>query len=879
MIKNKILFLFIIISNINLVFNEGTENITDTPGKTILKGIFRIDSVHNRYPLVVKDNELKFSQKKDGKEKDFRIIHINSTLYYIEAKQINKSLGINTNNEIVLLDKNSSDKLEEEYWNIIQINDKEFLIQNNQTKNFMEIIPDNNAIQCSNNLTDIKENDTILINNISDCFKFSFLKLYEEVELKPEHIEYIEKEPVDVLIKYIDLRDENLNREGIKQTVKDEDNEELKYSVRSILQNIPWIRKIFILMPNEKVKYFKPIEEISDKFVYVKDKDLIGFDSANSNVFQYNLGNMTNFGLSENFILMDDDCFFGKQIDKTKFFYYDEEQQKVLPSIVTDEFDELIKDDILKEHSKLFSKRNVINYQSFFGWKLTQLSSFKLLLEQFESPLINAGFNHNAIPLNTNDLKEIYELIRDKYINAQETLYSKVRTPFDLQPQSLFNSYLLNVKKRKVNSIPWVYYDIGALSDKNFDIEMFVINTSGDRLYRSSDYKYAKTIMKIKFNTSTPYEIEESNAITDNLSDNFPNNISENISDIILDNISDIISYNFSDNNSDILSNNSSINISDNNLDNILENISSNIPDILSNNISNNISNTILDNISDSFLNKSLYSILNDSLDNIFNNISDNNISDILSNNISDILSNNISDIISDNISDNILENISDNILGNISDNILYNISDNIFYNNSNNISDNISGNIWDNISDNISVNLSDNIIGNISDNISVNLSDNITDNILDNISEKDININIQNNPPNIILDNIKITTEIIENRESNISNNDMNNNLNKEKADIEPQNNDANNTIKELTIQLNDISIEKKIIETNLKNYEKKYNNLLFYFKIVIIILGIILFTIFIKIICSCCSRYENYDRIYSSNVRENEEESSYFR
>ena len=33
-------------------------------------------------------------------------------------------------------------------------------------------------------------------------------------------------------------------------------------------------------MPNEKVKFFKPYDEIKEKIVYVKDKDLVGFDSA-----------------------------------------------------------------------------------------------------------------------------------------------------------------------------------------------------------------------------------------------------------------------------------------------------------------------------------------------------------------------------------------------------------------------------------------------------------------------------------------------------------------------------------------------------------------------------------------------------------------------
>ena len=270
-------------------------------------------------------------------------------------------------------------------------------------------------------------------------------------------------------------------------------------------------------MPNEKVKYFKPIEEIKDKFVYVNDKEYLGFDSANSNAFQYNLYKMKNFGISDNFILMDDDCFFGKPINKSQFFYYDEEERKVLPSVVTDDFTELIREEILKEYNKLSRRRYSLKLHSFFGWKLSQLTAFKLLLEEYKSPLVNAGFNHNAIPLNINDMKEIYEFIKTKYPNANDTLYSKGITFYDLQPQSLFNSYLLNVKKRKVNSIPWVYFDLGALAGKNFDIEMFVINTSGDRIYRLSQYEYAKKILREKFNKPTPYELTTDNSINNNI--------------------------------------------------------------------------------------------------------------------------------------------------------------------------------------------------------------------------------------------------------------------------------------------------------------------------------------------------------------------------
>jgi len=77
-----------------------------------------------------------------------------------------------------------------------------------------------------------------------------------------------------------------------------------------------------------------------------------------------------------------------------------------------------------------------------------------------------------------------------------------------LQPQSLFNSYALNVKKRKVNSIPSVYYDVAFIKGKNLDIEMFVINTSGDRKYTQNQFNFAKQILQNKFSLPTPFETE-----------------------------------------------------------------------------------------------------------------------------------------------------------------------------------------------------------------------------------------------------------------------------------------------------------------------------------------------------------------------------------
>ena len=77
------------------------------------------------------------------------------------------------------------------------------------------------------------------------------------------------KNIIDVLIKYIDLSDDKLIREGLPKLKKDIENREIRYCIRSILENIPWINKIYILMSNQKVKYLKEQNEIIDKIIYL----------------------------------------------------------------------------------------------------------------------------------------------------------------------------------------------------------------------------------------------------------------------------------------------------------------------------------------------------------------------------------------------------------------------------------------------------------------------------------------------------------------------------------------------------------------------------------------------------------------------------------
>ena len=494
------LIILISLSNAIVIKNESQFN-----------AIFRIDSKENNYSLKMEKNVLLFMDVKESKEELFRITSIKDDLYYIIYKPLNQFFGIDDKGEIKLYNqdnKNKNEIADKIKWKFIKINDNEYSLQNLFNEKFLEMKNKKENGKRKYYPICISKINTDKIDKIGKAFKFSFYKICEEVHIKPEHIPLIENEPVDILIKYIDLTDKTLKREGIKQIDKDFDNDELKYSVRSVLQYIPWIRKIFIVMPNEKVRYFKPIEEIRNKIVYVKDKDLIGFDSANIAVFLFNLHNMEKFGISQNFILIDDDCFFGKPINKTQFFYYDEENKKVVPSVVTDDPCQLIKKNLLNEYNKLYNKRSSIKPHTFNQWKLSQLASYKLILDNFQEPLTIAGFTHNAVPVNIEDLREIHDLIVNKYQYAKEFLYSKERIIHDLQAQSFFNTYGLTIKKRKLNSIPYAYFDIAFLKDKKFDIELFVLNTSGDRKYTSSMKNNVKTILENKYSIPTPFEIE-----------------------------------------------------------------------------------------------------------------------------------------------------------------------------------------------------------------------------------------------------------------------------------------------------------------------------------------------------------------------------------
>ena len=326
----------------------------------------------------------------------------------------------------------------------------------------------------------------------------------------------LEDTPIDVVYKYIDLTDKNLHRDGIPSIQKDYDNQELRYSMRSVLKNIPWARKIFVIMPNDKVSFLKDQDEISDKIVYIKDKDLLGFDSASSITFEHNaLYKLSEFGVSEHFIYLNDDYFIGRPLKKSDFYYMDSKTNKVVPYCIVSpkHLSNNLYSNICKSHNDLQKRIGDGHKQTGDDYFYQTLSSYKLLYKYFGRkdltlPSDYRNTLHNATPYTISDLKEIHDMVRDNYEYANECFYAITRNNKQITHQPLHCYYFLNKYNRKINNLDYAYLDLkDSLNYVNLN-SLFVINTGAGK-YTDADYQNSKSAMSKLFPEKTKYELPE----------------------------------------------------------------------------------------------------------------------------------------------------------------------------------------------------------------------------------------------------------------------------------------------------------------------------------------------------------------------------------
>ena len=96
-------------------------------------------------------------------------------------------------------------------------------------------------------------------------------------------------------------------------------------------------------------------------------------------------------------------------------------------------FRESNKQNYLELYNQFIKQIDSANSINNYGWQLSILSSYKLIIDNYDIPLTEAEFTHCALPLNINDLKEIYDFIIKKYEYYNETLNSIGSNIFNLQ--------------------------------------------------------------------------------------------------------------------------------------------------------------------------------------------------------------------------------------------------------------------------------------------------------------------------------------------------------------------------------------------------------------------------------------------------------------
>ena len=105
---------------------------------------------------------------------------------------------------------------------------------------------------------------------------------------------------------------------GINTVGRYQDNQELKYSLRSVEKHLPWIRKIFILTDDQTPAFLdtsNPKIEIIHHSQIIPNEILPLFNSTSIEYFIYRIP-----GLSEHFLFANDDMFVNDNLSPSFFF-------------------------------------------------------------------------------------------------------------------------------------------------------------------------------------------------------------------------------------------------------------------------------------------------------------------------------------------------------------------------------------------------------------------------------------------------------------------------------------------------------------------------------------------------------------------------------
>lgn len=289
--------------------------------------------------------------------------------------------------------------------------------------------------------------------------------------------------PVDVVYTWAGEKS-NLNDARLSN------NNELKYSIRSIIKFAPWVNKIYILMnpPKKKPSWFN--DSYTNKIVLVDHYDTLDhkyLPTTNSNSIETSLVNIPD--LSEHFIYFNDDFYLGNKVYYTDFFNKDGSKIIINSKIIKKCSDmKLYPNDKIKfnlpyycgiaDHIPFGLKKSIIlkfqeEYPEYIemvrkikgrkttGADMCQINLLKDWCQQQHAPLSKFAYDNNlGISKNINRLDKIYiEFKIDPYLRRLDVVRKFKPLFFCINDTPMENANFKEIFYNKVNNFLEEYYN------------------------------------------------------------------------------------------------------------------------------------------------------------------------------------------------------------------------------------------------------------------------------------------------------------------------------------------------------------------------------------------------------------------------------------
>lgn len=204
-------------------------------------------------------------------------------------------------------------------------------------------------------------------------------------------------------------------------------NDELKYSLRSIERHAPWIRKIFIVTDSQTPEWLdtsNPRIEIVDHTVILPSESLPCFNSC---VIEHHLWKIP--GLAEHFLYANDDMLLGREVKVQDFFTPEGMPIVRLTRKPFRKFRWLFRENVLRKPLRNYSKKIALAAR---------------LVEEKYGPYFTGMPHHNIDAYLKSDLRHVAEeVLREEFLANNR---HKMRSDDDVQRVAF--SYIALAEKR-----------------------------------------------------------------------------------------------------------------------------------------------------------------------------------------------------------------------------------------------------------------------------------------------------------------------------------------------------------------------------------------------------------------------------------------------